>query len=63
MATMSTATTEELEVEDYSDFITVDLLRLEEMRGLRERHDLTIVGFELFNADTGGTAWVYLIHG
>lgn len=60
---MSVATPEELEVKDYSDFITVDLLSLEEMLALQANHDLNIVGFELFNVETGKTAWVYLIHG
>jgi len=59
---MSAVTPEESEVKDYSDFITVDLLSLEEMLALQANHDLNIVGFEQFNVETGETAWVYLIH-
>lgn len=62
-ASSSMATPIEPEVKDYSDFITVDLLSLEEMRTFQEKNDLNITGVELFNAETGETAWVYLTQG
>lgn len=51
------------DIRDYSDFITVDLISVEEMMYLQEIYNLNILGFEMFNLGTGETAGVFLWHG
>lgn len=51
------------EIQDYSDYITVDLISVDEMMVLQDKYDFNILGFEMFNPETMETIGVFIWHG